>query len=464
MALTKHQKLARGIKSLFEALNAHRQKVAFLLEAIQFHFYEPFLIKGHPLMKERALQAMMYAHRTSLALFSPNAEIKTACNTKPLIGCVITPPIYPETHIFQSSPDRANETWWVPWCVKIQLPSQSLKSLDEAYLEAILYCASEAEMSEWIDWFEQEDKAKTLTNQFFSALAYNEKRTQLKRNLVRPALPFFQKTVESFLGKWKFEKLNKTFYNTPFVPNQNTSLAQAYELVICALKSRKNRHLDDFKRYWRDQLEELIFENLHWTAEEKEALLREWIPLKTPKAKIKPTSPRWNSSLALDRQGYASFIRYFAEIFLQNPIENQAEGEIVLLLWLMVYISQTPDQVRPIKELLTLTTANINDRALAIDNIEVELSMGLASLFHDYAGEALHRQRPLFPNLSIDLLEDAFRKASKNCSPLIVSQPSLKHFSLSPIPINMHGCSPRSVNSNKIIPQKSIMIPFRGMI
>ena len=53
MALTKHQKLARGLKALFDALDSHYQKTASLLDVLQFHFYEPFLIIGRPIMKER---------------------------------------------------------------------------------------------------------------------------------------------------------------------------------------------------------------------------------------------------------------------------------------------------------------------------------------------------------------------------------------------------------------------------
>ena len=39
MALTKHQKLARGMKRLFEDLEVHFQKTASSLNGLQLHFF-----------------------------------------------------------------------------------------------------------------------------------------------------------------------------------------------------------------------------------------------------------------------------------------------------------------------------------------------------------------------------------------------------------------------------------------
>ena len=68
----------------------------------------------------------------------------------------------------------------------------------------------------------------------------------------------------------------------------------------------------------------------------------------------------------------------------------------------------------PVKKLLALTTANISDRYVAVDNGEIELSCGLADLIKEYAGEgSFQRQQKLFPNLTIDRLEDHFLRASE---------------------------------------------------
>ena len=48
------------------------------------------------------------------------------------------------------------------------------------------------------------------------------------------------------------------------------------------------------------------------------------------------------------------------------------------------------------------------------NEVEIEFSCGLAELIREYAGEGnLQRQQKLFPNLTLDKLEDHFRRASE---------------------------------------------------
>jgi hypothetical protein len=125
-------------------------------------------------------------------------------------------------------------------------------------------------------------------------------------------------------------------------------------------------------------------------------------------------NPRWETGNALDRQTYGAFIRFFLDRFIGDPIKRQAEGEITLLLWIKIYAARDLEKPMAIKKLLELTTADINDRYITIDSREVELSCGLADLIKEYTGgEKLQRQQKLFPNLTIDKLEDHFRRASK---------------------------------------------------
>jgi len=51
MALTKHQKLAKGIKSLLDSLEIHFQKTAKSINCLQLAFYETYLMIGRPLRK-----------------------------------------------------------------------------------------------------------------------------------------------------------------------------------------------------------------------------------------------------------------------------------------------------------------------------------------------------------------------------------------------------------------------------
>ncbi len=415
MALTKHQKLARGLKALLAALDEHHEKAASMLNALQMHFYETHLILGRRVITEQALKVMMNTHRCALCLFAPNEELRTAARSSPSISFTFTPKLYPPSKILEYPPDAPkDEKQVIPWGVKIFLPSQSLLNLSQAKEEALLYCASKNEMSEWIDWFEEEDIAHTLTNQIAAMIAPVDKLSSLEENLNKPAFsPFYETAL-------KYYKKNPppNILNATFAPDEGSTIAEAYARLS---KSTRSHEKDDFKglqRAWRDQLEQCIFADMKLSQEEKQTILEERFPLKRNRSKKNPPNPRWQTSLAVDRQTYATFIRYFAELFLKNPQQCQTDAEITLLLWVMVYISRDPNHIIPIKRLLCLTTADVIDQIINIDGHEVDISMGLAGLFNEYTGGAKsQRQQKLFPNLNIDKLEDYFRRASSELLP-----------------------------------------------
>lgn len=84
----------------------------------------------------------------------------------------------------------------------------------------------------------------------------------------------------------------------------------------------------------------------------------------------------------------------------------------------MIYGARDFKKMVPIKKLLELTTKNVSDRLLTIEDEEAEFSCGLADLIIEYTGgSGLQRQQKLFPNLTIDKLEDRFRRASKEILP-----------------------------------------------
>ncbi len=415
MALTRHQKLARGLKALFSALDDHHQKTATMLNVLQFHFYETHLIIGRRLMTERALKTMMDTHRCGLKHFALNEELRAAARSSPLIACVFTPKFYPDSHILVNPPDPSkDDKQVVPWGVKTVLPSESLLKLKESMIEALLYCASASEMSEWIDWFEREDIANTFTNQIAAALEHSDEPAVLVKNLDQPAYALFDEAARKYHNN-KIPPLN--VFSAEFAPNEGSTIAQAYKLLLKPVQSQEKQPFDDFKKSWRDQLEKSIFANLNLPLEQKRALLEERFSPRRNSQSGNPT-PRWKTSLAIDRQTYGSFIRHYVERFLKNPQKHALDGEIALLLWVMVYIAQNPDKIFPIKRLLELTTADVIEQTIQIDGHEFDISGGLANLLKEYTGGAKSkRQQKLFPNLSVDKLEDHFRRTSSALMP-----------------------------------------------
>jgi len=416
MALTKHQKLAKGIKSLLDSLEIHFQKTAKSINCLQLAFYETYLMIGRPLMNKHTLNAMMHTHLFSLKFFSINENIRKIAKNSPLINMIITP-IYPLSRVRVDTPGQAETTKRIiPWGVKMTLPNESLEKLKETQTAAILYCASETEMSKWIQWFEQEDKAKTFTNTLLAIGDSFQQKALLDKNLLKLARPLYKRAILEYYRPEREPKEFKTLVKIEFAPQEKTTLFEAYQTIITCIKKRRKKHFEVFQRFWKDKLERLIFEGLDWPIERRYHFLDTYFSSKTHKPNKHP-GVRWETSKGVDRQSYGSFIYYFANLFLENPLKNKVQGEITLILWTMLYISRTNSSIS-ITQLLEVTTKDISEQFLCIEDQKTELSLGWAYLIQEYMGKLpLQRQQKLFPNLTIDKLEDHFRKASAQIFP-----------------------------------------------
>lgn len=193
MALNKHQKLARAMKTVLKNLDDFHEKIAEQSKCLQLYFYEKYLILGRPLMSERAIAAMMYTHRLGLCMFSPNSESREAARSAPLIGMILSPPLYPTSHVLYCSNVKEGTLWFIPWGVKAVLPSENLEKLKESKLEDILYCSAITEMSEPIDWYEDENKAGSFTNQLLAIGQFYQERASFENNLGQPCGDLYMK-------------------------------------------------------------------------------------------------------------------------------------------------------------------------------------------------------------------------------------------------------------------------------
>lgn len=415
MALTKHQKLARGIKSLLQNLEDFHLKVAKISNVLQFHFYETHLILDRPLITEKALATMMRTHLYALSIFSPDQKTREAAKSAPFLGMVLTPAFYPRSRVCFFPPGISNVIWHIPWSVKIILPEENLKKLEEGKMDALIYCASKAEMPKWID-YEKENKANTLTNQLCAVHEYYKEQEPVIRNLHQGSHKHFLETIGKYLKKVPKVR-SRTLEKLGFAPQKNTSVAEAYTQVSHSITSGKKRHFIDFQRLWKTQLRKLIFSGITWSVDKQEALLQELVAIKKPKQQ-NPLGSRWKSGHAIDRNTFGNFILHFASQFLADTFGREIEGEIVLLLWVMIYISQNGTRSYSIKRLLELTTANVIENRFLIDDEEIEQSEGVAILLKKYIGnQPLKKPQKLFPNLNPDNLANRFRQASEKILP-----------------------------------------------
>lgn len=278
MALNKHQKLARGMKIVLQNLEAFHRKVAEQSKTLQLFFYEKYLIPGRPLMTQRAIPAMMYTHRMGLSKFSPNEDLREAATSASLIGAILSPPIYLKSQVLYCTNAKHNTLWLVPWGAKTVLPSENLDKLTKSKLEDILYCASKDEMSNWIDWFEEEDKEGSFTNQLLAIGQFYQEKAAFERNLQQHCLSLYTQAIAEFHGKIKGEKVHKTLLKIEFAPNEKNTIYEAYQLVTGILKDRKKPHFREFQQFWKVRLQELMFEKLDWPHKKQGSFLQEYFP------------------------------------------------------------------------------------------------------------------------------------------------------------------------------------------
>jgi hypothetical protein len=213
----------------------------------------------------------------------------------------------------------------------------------------------------------------------------------------------------------KGESISKTLLKASFAPKEQNDIEIAYQLVLDSLAKHRQRHFEDLQRIWRDRLISLMFEGISWDQDRCRAFLVDYFSSENPISKMN-SSQRWETGRGLDRQTYGRFLRYFYDRFIADPLKYQIDGEIALLLWIMVYAARDLKKPVSIKKLLSLTTASLSGCCITVDSEEIELPCGLTNLITEYAGEEnLQRQQKLFPHLNqkIDKLEDRFHRASE---------------------------------------------------
>ncbi len=156
------------------------------------------------------------------------------------------------------------------------------------------------------------------------------------RNLHQGSRNHFLQTIKEYL-KQVPKVRSRTLENLGFAPKENSSVAEAYRQVSHSITAGKKRHFMNFQRLWKIKLRRLIFSGITWSMDKQEALLQELISNEQPKQQH-PSTSRWKSSDAIDRTRFGKFILHFADQFLANALNHEIEGEIVLLIWIMVYI------------------------------------------------------------------------------------------------------------------------------
>lgn len=428
MAKTKHQKLADKMQAMLTAIDEHNTKVAKQLSLVQLYFFEPYASLDRPLMTESALRGMFVTHYLNLRILAQDPSLRTICRELPMLGTILQRPF----RLLSEFRKAGNEGMWVvPWKVKMVLPGKNHSKLERSREQALLYCPEPEEISNEIDWFEQDMARDSLTHLILSSHEYERRNAILRTNLCQNPSPIWERAKE----KWKEGPTEEDDPNVmhdvaenpshvddvDFAPQKGMSLALAYELLMNSTRAHSFRHRQSLRICYKQELEQAMFMNVSFSETEKIAFLQQWWDLffetKTPSGCKRPG--RWKSCEGVDDVLASRFIKHFVSDFISEP-NSKKSGEIACVLWILLWIAQEHEGNHiGIRQVLQLTSQDIvsNNNSIMIGGTEVTISWGLREFLLCLRGKGEgKRAHRLFDNLDTSgkALERALIQASKD--------------------------------------------------
>lgn len=433
MAKNKYQLLAIRMKQLIHDIEDFFDEVAEVLNLVQFDFSQESFIVDAPLMDRQTFATMNKCHAIGLRYYSPFNEVRQACKKYPCVGVIDSKASMKD--LYRS--DDSIGKWVIPWKVKVTLPNLMIKFIDQGRSESLLYCPDASELSNEIDWFENEDYINTLNYQLKISFEITQKenaaRKIIRENLDQSAFSYFPDVVQSWQddpeGHDTISENPRVVYKKEFAPKEGQTIAIAYENLLRTLKKRKLRNYEYLMNLWKEELEDIIFSRVDWNDNEKALFLKQWRDSIFDNQKgLTVSKGRWIQSMAIDRITASTIIRYFVDRFLEDPSKNKVDGEIACCLWTFVWLSyEAGPSSFNVESIRDLTTKQLNllNPIIFLDEEEVEISLGLFKLLDILRGKGKsQRACKLFPYVSKDILEDALKRASdtvlgEECNPIL---------------------------------------------
>lgn len=356
---------------------------------------------------------------------------------------VLNNPLASLTLIFGKSPNSIKKQYYVPHeLVKDHLndsPQEIMstipwefldlqnlsneKRIENDFLELFLLCPSSEEIDECRN-FLREDKARfNMLNKLNSLQNGSLEEKKIQTNLKKLAISDFQKLIE---GWKKTKKLKKSIseitvkvLQQPFAPEETDTLDTAYEKLLMARKFNNLQYFSLLMDDWKHHLRKTIFEGSCWPIATQQHFFEVWerALFKKPSPPLIPMKMRWEQAQSIDRLTGGKLIKYFNDLFISN--ENPIHAQVACILWTLIAISrQFQSNEVPVKIIdvvsLSKSDVNIKNRSLCLNGKEFTVSKGLTAIYSILIDVKYgKRELRLFPDMTVDRLEDALKGASK---------------------------------------------------
>jgi hypothetical protein len=357
---------------------------------------------------------------------------------------VLDNPLIPLTFIFGNPPNSIKRQYYaphelvkdhlndspqeimstIPWEFLDQKNLSNEKRIESDFLGLLLLCPSSEEIDEYRR-FLRDDKARFsmlkklnwLQNDFLE-----EKKIQT--NLKKLAVSDFQKMIEEWKETKKLKRsvseITVKVLQQPFAPEETDTLDIAYEKLLMARKLKNLQYFSLLMDSWKHHLRKTIFEDCCWPITKQQYFFEVWERLLFKKSSppLIPMKMRWEQAQSIDRLTGGKLIKYFNDLFISD--ENPIYGQVACILWTLIAISwQFQSNEAPVKLIdvvgLSKSDVNIKNRSLCLNGEEITVSKGLTAIYAVLIDVKYgKRQHRLFPDMTVDRLEDALKGASKN--------------------------------------------------
>lgn len=311
----------------------------------------------------------------------------------------------------------------IPWEFLDHQNLSNEKRIENDFLELLLLCPSFEEIDECRK-FLKEDKARfnmlnklnRLQNDFLE-----EKKIQT--NLKKLAVSDFQKLIEEWKKTKKLKRsvseITVKVLQQPFAPEETDTFDIAYEKLLMARKFKNIQYFSLLIDDWKHHLRKSIFEGSCWPIAKQQHFFEVWerALFKKSSPPLIPMKMRWEQAQSIDRLTGGKLIKYFNDLFFLN--ENPMHGHVACILWTLIAISrQYQSNEAPVKLIdvvsLSKSDVSIKNRSLSLNGQEITVSKGLTAIYSILIDVKYgKRQLRLFPDMTVDRLEDALKGASK---------------------------------------------------
>lgn len=311
----------------------------------------------------------------------------------------------------------------IPWEAVNEHNYCDEQRIESDFLELLLLCPSTEEVDECRN-FLSEDKARfNMLNKLNSHQNDFLEEEKIQTNLKKLAVSDFQKLIEGWKKTKKLKRsvseITVKVLQKPFAPEETDTLDIAYEKLLMVRKFNNFQYFSLLMDDWKHHLRKAIFEGSCWPIAKQQHFFEVWerALFKKSSPPLIPMKMRWEQAQSIDRLTGGKLIKYFNDLFISN--ENLIHGQVACILWTLIAISrQFQSNEAPVRLIdvvsLSKSDVSIKNRSLCLNGKEITVSKGLTAIYSILSDVKYgKRQLRLFPDMTVDRLEDALKGASK---------------------------------------------------